>query len=204
MTALTVRSTGYLDAGYSPFPARPPQIGVEEEDWRGYDVLRGHLVGLSTAHCPVQRAYQFPFSVTVVSILRLQSLVSFANSHNPTWDQWDVSNWSTIEINVGIMCACMPAMRVILVRLFPKVLGTTTNNASYHAKYGNRSQDLVKSGFSGRIGKSKNGTGNASVINYTKTFEVQHGDNDEEVLVQMNDLGTKGKVTSNHSSEISL
>jgi hypothetical protein len=140
-------------------------------------------------------------SVTVVSILRLQSLVTFATSHNPTWDQWDVSNWSTIELNVGIMCACMPAMRVLLVRLFPKILGTSTNN-SYHAKYGNnRSEDLGKSG----LGKSKKeGTGNASVINYTTTFEVQHGDNDEEELVQMDNLGTKGKITSHSSSEISL
>lgn len=99
----------------------------------------------------------------------------------------------------------MPALRVLLVRLFPKILGTSTNN-SYHAKYGNnRSQDLGKSaGFSSRVGRGKEGTANASVINYTKTFEVQHGDNDEEELVQMSDLGTKGKITSHSSSEISL
>jgi len=174
-------------------------------------------VGVAMMFC-VGTLYVFPFcrcaqpganllvsSVTVVSILRLQSLVTFATSHNPTWDQWDVSNWSTIELNVGIMCACMPAMRVLLVRLFPKILGTSTNN-SYHAKYGNnRSEDLGRSGFSSRVVKGKKeGTGNASVINYTKTFEVQHGDNDEEELVQMDNLGTKGKITSRSSSEVSL
>jgi hypothetical protein len=99
----------------------------------------------------------------------------------------------------------MPALRVLLVRLFPRFLGTSTNN-SYHAKYGNnKSQDLGKSGISSRLGKSnKQGTGNASVINYTTTFEIHHGDNDEQELVQMNDLGTKPKIMSRSSSEISL
>ncbi|KAJ4298814.1 hypothetical protein N0V90_004056, partial [Kalmusia sp. IMI 367209] len=77
----------------------------------------------------------------VVSILRLHSLVHFANSTNPTWDQWDVSNWSTVEINVGIICVCMPANRMILVRLFPKCLGAIRSTSSaYYAKYGSGSR----------------------------------------------------------------
>lgn len=41
--------------------------------------------------------------VTVVSILRLQALVHFAASSNASWEFYDVSVWSTIEICVGIM-----------------------------------------------------------------------------------------------------
>jgi hypothetical protein len=41
--------------------------------------------------------------VTVVSILRLQALVHFATSSNVSWEFYDVSVWSTIEICVGIM-----------------------------------------------------------------------------------------------------
>jgi len=41
--------------------------------------------------------------VTVVSILRLQALVHFAASSNVSWEFYDVSMWSTIEICVGIM-----------------------------------------------------------------------------------------------------
>lgn len=37
--------------------------------------------------------------VTVVSILRLQSLLQFANSTNLTWDNLAVTQWSTVEIN---------------------------------------------------------------------------------------------------------
>jgi hypothetical protein len=41
--------------------------------------------------------------VTVVSILRLTALVHFAVSSNASWEFYDVSLWSTIEITVGIM-----------------------------------------------------------------------------------------------------
>jgi hypothetical protein len=41
--------------------------------------------------------------VTIVSILRLQSLVHFAQSSNASWEFYSVSVWSTIEICVGIM-----------------------------------------------------------------------------------------------------
>jgi len=40
-------------------------------------------------------------------------------------DHLDIATWSNIEVNVGIICACMPTMRLILVRLFPVVMGST-------------------------------------------------------------------------------
>ncbi|KAH8647679.1 hypothetical protein BX600DRAFT_475714 [Xylariales sp. PMI_506] len=63
--------------------------------------------------------------VTVVSIIRLSSLVEFRATDNLTWDYQAVSLWSSVEITVGIICACMPTMRVILVKAFPVILGST-------------------------------------------------------------------------------
>lgn len=68
--------------------------------------------------------------VTVVSVLRLQALVTFASAVNLTQANYDVHFWSTIEINVGIICACLPAMRQWLALLFPTVFGGTTHNGS--------------------------------------------------------------------------
>ena len=67
--------------------------------------------------------------------MRLQSLLNFANSTNPTWDNYEVINWSTIEINVGIICACLPSARLILVHFFPRVLGSSQH--SYNQYYNN-------------------------------------------------------------------
>ncbi|EQK97742.1 Extracellular membrane protein, CFEM domain protein [Ophiocordyceps sinensis CO18] len=61
---------------------------------------------------------------TIVSILRLQSLILFANSWNPTWDQWNVAWWSTIEINVGLICTSLPALRLLLMQFAPRVFGS--------------------------------------------------------------------------------
>ncbi|KAL2260444.1 hypothetical protein VTK26DRAFT_5541 [Humicola hyalothermophila] len=61
--------------------------------------------------------------VTVISVVRLQALVVFATSDNATYDNFPVSLWSTVEINVGIMCTCMPTMRLMLVRFFPALGG---------------------------------------------------------------------------------
>ncbi|KID69454.1 Extracellular membrane protein, CFEM domain protein, partial [Metarhizium hybridum] len=66
--------------------------------------------------------------VTIVSILRLQSLVDFANSTNPTWDNWIVAWWSTIEVNVGMICTCLPTVRLILVRAAPRIFSTNMSH----------------------------------------------------------------------------
>lgn len=145
-----------------------------------------------------------------MSILRLQFLVHFATSTNPTWDQWDVSNWSTVEINVGIMCACMPAIRVILVRLFPKILGSTynTSNANY-AKYGVNSRSGIN-GYQNDISSATKGKGKGGgvdksrTITYTQTFEVNSvGDphHDEMALVPIDKRSHKAR---SDTSDISL
>jgi hypothetical protein len=58
-------------------------------------------------------------------MLRLQSLIEFGSSTNLTMDNFDVVKWSTIEVNVGIICACMPTMRLLLQRFFPNIIGST-------------------------------------------------------------------------------
>ncbi|KAG5913066.1 hypothetical protein E4U42_001512 [Claviceps africana] len=68
--------------------------------------------------------------VTVVSVLRLAYLSSFDASINITWDYYDVALWSTIEINVGIICTSLPTMRLILVRLSPGMFGSQDTNAT--------------------------------------------------------------------------
>ncbi|KAB2103630.1 hypothetical protein AG0111_0g8352 [Alternaria gaisen] len=74
--------------------------------------------------------------VTVVSILRLQALVHFAASSNVSWEFYDVSVWSTIEICVGIMCACLPTLRLLLVKLFPILGGSSVRSRQQYYNYG--------------------------------------------------------------------
>ncbi|KAG8673016.1 hypothetical protein FPOAC1_006319 [Fusarium poae] len=78
--------------------------------------------------------------VSVVSIIRLQFLVAFGNSTNPTWDFFDTCYWSVIEINVGIWCACMPDLRLLLIKAFPRLKSRSDSRPSYHNKSGSSSR----------------------------------------------------------------
>ncbi|PKK40805.1 hypothetical protein CI102_15312 [Trichoderma harzianum] len=62
---------------------------------------------------------------TIVSLLRFQSLVHFANTANPTWDHWSIAWWSTIEVNISIICTCIPSIRLILAHIFPRAIGSS-------------------------------------------------------------------------------
>ncbi|KAK8093579.1 hypothetical protein PG997_000264 [Apiospora hydei] len=138
----------------------------------------------------------FSYSVTIVSVLRLQSLVLFAESHNPTWDNFDVANWSTIEINTGIICACMPSLRLLLVRLFPKVLGGSTDARSqYHMSGADPNRNNTRAGT-----KNSNQSQRDGGILYSKSYTVEYQkDHDEASLVRMDDLGAKGVVSTTSS-----
>ena len=56
----------------------------------------------------------------------------------------EVSIWSTIEINVGIICACMPTLRLLLVRLFPVLGGSRSAGKYYNASGGNTKSQLPR------------------------------------------------------------
>ncbi|KAH7139806.1 hypothetical protein B0J13DRAFT_478123 [Dactylonectria estremocensis] len=64
------------------------------------------------------------FVITIVSILRLQSLIQFSKTSNPTYDNSPAVYWSVLECDMFIICACMPAIRSVLSRLAPDFFGT--------------------------------------------------------------------------------
>ncbi|KAH7129284.1 hypothetical protein EDB81DRAFT_661477 [Dactylonectria macrodidyma] len=64
------------------------------------------------------------FVITIVSILRLQSLIQFSKTSNPTYDNSPAIYWSVLECDMFIICACMPAIRSVLSRLAPEFFGT--------------------------------------------------------------------------------
>lgn len=61
-------------------------------------------------------------------MFRLKFLAIVTHTNNPTWDQRHITKWSNIEIAVGVVCACLPSFRVILVRLLPSLYGSTNQN----------------------------------------------------------------------------
>lgn len=112
------------------------------------------------------------------------------------------------------MCACLPAIRMVLVKAFPILGGSTLRSRGnkYYQQYGSGIRSRVTGTGHGRGGlNTGNGNGNGTVgvvttersnsdpeadvrgIVFQKTYEVQFSSDDEARLVQMNNLDVKGK-----------
>jgi hypothetical protein len=118
-----------------------------------------------------------------------------------------VSNWSTIEVNVGIICATLPTARLMLVRLFP-VLGGSGGTAGYY--YGKQNTGNSRLGRSGVRSAADGGQiddlgiKRGGAIVYQKSFTVQYGEQDEQSLVHMRDLEGHDRGARSDRSETSL
>lgn len=55
-------------------------------------------------------------SVCLVSILRLKSLVAVSKSTDLTYDNAPAAMWSSVEVNIGIISACLPTLRPFAAR----------------------------------------------------------------------------------------
>ena len=187
---------GRLDVGDSSMELEEVKSALEEEDWRRCHVCRWNLVRILLSTLPRLQTHTSS-SVTVVSIVRLQFLVDLGSSFNVTYDQTEVSIWSTIEINVGIICACMPSLRILLVRLFP-VLGGSSHDSSKYRQYGDtygHSKSRVTSRSRALVELPSRDEDNATPdhggIELKRTFKVQYSDGDEASLVaQRGGFGT--------------
>ncbi|KFH48399.1 hypothetical protein ACRE_006550 [Hapsidospora chrysogenum ATCC 11550] len=71
-------------------------------------------------------------SACIVAIIRLHSL--YVNNSAPIDQQplsgVDIAIWSGLEINVGIMCACAPALKPFFVKIFPRLISTSSSSSS--------------------------------------------------------------------------
>ncbi|KAF5492413.1 hypothetical protein CGCS363_v011615 [Colletotrichum siamense] len=72
--------------------------------------------------------------LTIVSIIRIKSLLDFAKTPNITAELLGGVIWSHIELCVGIAVACMPAARHLAWRLFPKLLELSRRTLSKSSK----------------------------------------------------------------------
>ncbi|KAH6959632.1 hypothetical protein BKA56DRAFT_501220 [Ilyonectria sp. MPI-CAGE-AT-0026] len=133
--------------------------------------------------------------VTIMSILRLHALIKFAlNVPNITQEFVGITIWSTVEINVGIICACLPSLRMLLARLFPNILGTSHQYYSSQTERGeagyssNRSRALGSHTGTAKHAKTSQRPKVTEGIICERMYGIELGDNDETHLVSMTEL----------------
>ncbi|OAG40135.1 hypothetical protein AYO21_05613 [Fonsecaea monophora] len=64
----------------------------------------------------------------ITGMLRLHALYIASISTDLTYDNVGAATWSAAELNVGIMCACIPAMRPVINWMFPFLLSSSPYN----------------------------------------------------------------------------
>lgn len=68
---------------------------------------------------------------TIISIVRLRYVSSFTTSVNASFDGYWISVWSDLEFNVGMICACLPSLRLLAARVWPSRFNGKEAQASY-------------------------------------------------------------------------
>lgn len=58
------------------------------------------------------------------------SIMLQKSDFDPSWDSYDISIWTNTEIYVSLICAAAPGIKPVIVRLLPKVLGTSLKSKS--------------------------------------------------------------------------
>ncbi|KAL1877449.1 hypothetical protein Daus18300_002435 [Diaporthe australafricana] len=87
-------------------------------------------------------------SVVAVSLYRLTTIDEFTLSHNPTSDFVEVGIWSGLELDVGIICACLPNFHSLLKPVYAW-MGTRTwhsDSGRSGRKHHRRLHDVEQSG----------------------------------------------------------
>lgn len=100
-------------------------------------------------------------SVCLVSILRLQSLYVISKSSDVSWDNPPAAMWSVIEVNVGIVCSCLPTLKACVSRYLPRFLNSELSyhfSGPSHRDNPSRSVGFVKQPSKHSMSRSKQGT----------------------------------------------
>lgn len=73
------------------------------------------------------------FSTCVISVLRLEAVYALTTSADQSYNNGETALWSSLEVNVAIVCSCLPTLRALAMRFFPKVF------LSHQHEYGSTS-----------------------------------------------------------------
>ncbi|KAK8190391.1 uncharacterized protein BKA78DRAFT_252685 [Phyllosticta capitalensis] len=137
-----------------------------------------HLAGLNMGlkkKLMVMAMFSVGIFIVLTSIIRLASLVHFANSQNITWDYFEAGYWSLIEVYVSIICGCMPAHRFLFAKFWPKI------------------KDTVNSSSGKSTGKSY---GTSSTSRTATQISVKPNKGDETDFVPLVDVESRGGQTT--------
>ncbi|KAK6075045.1 CFEM domain-containing protein [Seiridium cupressi] len=132
--------------------------------------------------------------VTICSVIRLQSLIGWTSSTNSTYDFAKLAAWSLIELDAGVICACMPGMAGLFRRLKKR-------STDYIRSRSSNNNSLAFGTARGTMGTAN---GNGPAITKTTIISVKHtrGEDGTASIVSESELELvdRSKGCHNYSS----
>ncbi|KAK1757853.1 hypothetical protein QBC47DRAFT_341077 [Echria macrotheca] len=116
--------------------------------------------------------FSLGFFTCAISIIRIQYL---RLSPDVTWDNVESSCWSISELCSGIICACLPTLRPILLKFSPGMMGSSAPSKDNYQK-----QSYGRDGSSGKGNLRSVETSSSRGIVYPEDIELHGGDSDED------------------------
>ncbi|AEO67508.1 uncharacterized protein THITE_2116393 [Thermothielavioides terrestris NRRL 8126] len=110
-------------------------------------------------------------AVMIISLVRLKTINQFTRAVNPTKDIVQVCLWSGIELDVGVICPCLPSFRLLLRRLLPRAMGTT-------GRYEMDPMSNANSGMRSGLRRSLGGAPGGRIV-VENTVDVKYGGSDD-------------------------
>jgi uncharacterized membrane protein YiaA len=148
---------------------------------------------IHSLHLPIKQRLMLGlvFSVgifaTATSVIRIFTLNTATKDTDTTWEVAGSTLWSAIEINVAIICACLPMLRPPLQALFPRLFRSRSSKAGSSAQPTPYSAGVTGSRFSkrnSRFGALETGEG-------VKLGDVKR-EKDDERWIGRDDSDTMG------------
>lgn len=67
-------------------------------------------------------------SAAIASVCRLHALYVLTKTTDVPWDSPETTIWSTIELNIGIVCASLPTLRAFFIKIWPRAFLSSYNS----------------------------------------------------------------------------
>ncbi|KAF2174994.1 hypothetical protein K469DRAFT_703488 [Zopfia rhizophila CBS 207.26] len=136
-------------------------------------------------------------SVCIISIVRLYALHKGTTTLDPTYDNFAIAIWSVVEVNGAIIGACLPTLKPLISRVWPKLL---SSGASRHHTYHQHStgiDDTTAHTSKGTRARSRVASG--TTPDFSSATEIL-GDDDIVVLTEIEVKSARIQTTADDCS----
>ena len=124
-------------------------------------------------------------------------MTRYSNTMNPTYDTLASGVWSNVELNVGVICVCMPTFRRFFALILPRLCDSAEDDSSVH---GDEQGPENPSSSGKKISKKKNTLPDslfASTIMKTVDTQVSSTKPEEDELQLVNLAANNAATESN-------